>query len=226
MDTQKVKYEYNSSVIGQRIRKLREKQKLTQAELAEKVDKSTTTIGSIESGYGQNDKPYTPSIELMAKIAIALNTSVDDLIGLNSNKDTSALTDQQKFDIIKDFITLVNPEFELQPYTVEETEMDYSSGYPDTFETTHYKSSLNINSEILTIYLKKYYECIQPGITTDNEETKQKIMVLLLKDFNEKTSKAVTFDKNEMVLDFGCEIENGDFTFPYDDVLSNEGIPF
>ena len=209
----------NKYVIGNKIKERLNKIGMKRSELIEKVDTSPQTMNAIEKGSNTN-------IELMANIALVLGTTVDYLLGLDDKKDTSALTDTQKFNIIKDFINLVNPEFELQPYTVEETEIDYSSGYPDTYEVTHYKSSLNIKSEILTIYLKKYYECIQPGITTDNEETKQKIKQLLLKDFNEKTSKAVTFDKNEMVLDFGCEIENGDFTFPYDDVLSNEGIPF
>lgn len=230
MDTQKVKYEYNSSVIGQRIRKLREKQKLTQAELAEKVEKSTTTIGSIESGYGQNGRPYTPSIELMAKIAIALNTSVDDLIGLNSNKDTSALTDQQKFDIIKDFITLVNPEFELQPYTVEETEIDFSSGYPDTYETTHYKSSLIINSEILTIYLSEYYDCINPGISTDKVATKEKILRLLLDDFNNKMAEAVSFNGKELILNKGYSTLKANIINDYSDITDDESdeetVPF
>jgi|GEM_PF-5552161 len=201
----------NKYVIGNKIKERLNKIGMKRSELIKKVDTSPQTMNAIEKGSNTN-------IELMANIALVLGTTVDYLLGLDDNKDTSALTDTQKFNIIKDFINLVNPEFELQPYTVEETEMDYSSGYPDTYEVTHYKSSLNINSEILTIYLKKYYECIQPGITTDNEETKQKIKQLLLKDFNEKTSEAVTFDGNRMILNDCYEIFNEDFHFG--------GVPF
>lgn len=201
----------NKYVIGNKIKERLNKIGMKRSELIDKVDTSPQTMNAIEKGSNTN-------IELMANIALVLGTTVDYLLGLDDKKDTSALTDTQKFNIIKDFINLVNPEFELQPYTVEETEIDYSSGYPDTYEVTHYKSSLNINSEILTIYLKKYYECIQPDITTDNEETKQKIKQLLLKDFNEKTSEAVTFDGNRMILNDCYEIFNKDFHFG--------GVPF
>jgi transcriptional regulator with XRE-family HTH domain len=57
------------------IKKLREKQKLSQEKLARLADVSNNTIVNIEAGKQNN-----PTIETLKKIAKALNTPIEDLI--------------------------------------------------------------------------------------------------------------------------------------------------
>lgn len=64
----------NQKAIGQRIKKAREKKKLTQEQLAELVDLSPMHISVIERGA----KP--PKLETLVNIANALGVSTDTLL--------------------------------------------------------------------------------------------------------------------------------------------------
>ncbi len=57
------------------VRKLREKNRLSQEKLARLADVSNNTIVNIEAGKQKN-----PTIDTLRKIAKALETSVDNLI--------------------------------------------------------------------------------------------------------------------------------------------------
>jgi putative transcriptional regulator len=59
-----------------RLREVRTRRNLTQAELAEKVDVSRKTINTVENGV------FIPSTELALKLARALKTTVEDLFQL------------------------------------------------------------------------------------------------------------------------------------------------
>jgi len=61
--------------IGDNIKKLRAKLNLTQDDLARKSDVKYTTLSKIESGVVTK-----PTVHIMAKIAKALNTSIEDLL--------------------------------------------------------------------------------------------------------------------------------------------------
>jgi transcriptional regulator with XRE-family HTH domain len=61
--------------IGQRIKKIRNKMKLTQEALARKADIPYTTLVKIESDVVKN-----PSIDTVKKIAKGLEITVDELI--------------------------------------------------------------------------------------------------------------------------------------------------
>jgi len=76
------------SALGKRIRAERQKNKLTQAELAEKVNVTTAFIGQIERG----ERKF--SIEALVEIACALNISIDYLLRDNMNQnDNSAISE-------------------------------------------------------------------------------------------------------------------------------------
>ena len=62
------------SAIGYRLRQRRLEQRLTQAQLSERVDVSLSFIGQIERGE------KVPSLETMAKLAQALETSLDFIV--------------------------------------------------------------------------------------------------------------------------------------------------
>ena len=65
----------NKSTIADNIKKYRNKLDVSQDRLSKLADVTYNTIIKIESGANKN-----PTIETLAKIAKALNVSVDDLI--------------------------------------------------------------------------------------------------------------------------------------------------
>ena len=65
----------NKSTIAENIKKYRQKMGISQDRLSKIADITYNTIIKIESGANKN-----PTIETLAKIAKALNATVDDLI--------------------------------------------------------------------------------------------------------------------------------------------------
>ena len=65
----------NKSTIADNIKKYRQKMGISQDRLSKIADVTYNTIIKIESGANKN-----PTIETLAKIAKALNATVDDLI--------------------------------------------------------------------------------------------------------------------------------------------------
>jgi len=59
--------------LARNVQKMRKKSGLTQEQLAEKIGKSATWVGYIESGY------RIPNLKLLYKIASALGIKVSDL---------------------------------------------------------------------------------------------------------------------------------------------------
>lgn len=71
----------NYTVMGKNIARIRNKNLLTQEQLAEKIDVSTVFISQIETAVRK------PSLETIYKISIVLNTTIDALVG-NDNLQT------------------------------------------------------------------------------------------------------------------------------------------
>lgn len=59
---------------GERVKKLRKEKNLTQAQLAEKIDRDERTIVAIETGT------RNPTLNTIHKIAQALNISLSELL--------------------------------------------------------------------------------------------------------------------------------------------------
>lgn len=70
-----MKSQNNNETIGDKIKQLRNKQGLTQDELARKSDLPYTTLTKIESNVITK-----PTIQTVMKIAKGLNITIDDLI--------------------------------------------------------------------------------------------------------------------------------------------------
>ena len=70
-----MKSQNNNETIGDKIKQLRNKQGLTQDELARKADLPYTTLTKIESNVITK-----PTIQTVIKIAKGLGISIDDLI--------------------------------------------------------------------------------------------------------------------------------------------------
>lgn len=76
--------------IGERIKELRTRLKLTQSDLAAKVGLTYIQIGRYEA------KKATPSSDVLQKLAIALNTTTDFLMNGSSDQAASdQLTDKE-----------------------------------------------------------------------------------------------------------------------------------
>lgn len=73
-----------------KLRELRKKHKLTQAQLAQKLFMSQNCYSSYENGRTE------PNIEMLCKIANFYNVSVDYLIGHENNNILGFLNDDQK----------------------------------------------------------------------------------------------------------------------------------
>ena len=70
--------------LGQNISALRKKRGLSQAQLAEKLDIGTSTLGMYETNKRE------PSYETLLNIANFFNTSVDELLGRNTNTKSAS----------------------------------------------------------------------------------------------------------------------------------------
>lgn len=74
-----------NKVFGKRIKELRERKKLTQEKLAEKVGLDLQTISRIETGY------YFTSFENLEKLADALDVTMADLFNFGHVKPKEEL---------------------------------------------------------------------------------------------------------------------------------------
>lgn len=74
-----------NKVFGKRIKELRERKKLTQERLAEKVGLDLQTISRIETGY------YFTSFENLEKLANALDVTMADLFNFGHLKTKEEL---------------------------------------------------------------------------------------------------------------------------------------
>lgn len=91
----------NYDLMGRNIAIARNKNHLTQEQLAEKIDVSTVFISQIETAVRK------PSLETIYKISIALNTTVDRLLGnstLDAKYDEIAKLLKDKNDVELNFI--------------------------------------------------------------------------------------------------------------------------
>ncbi|MDD5506086.1 MAG: helix-turn-helix transcriptional regulator [Candidatus Omnitrophica bacterium] len=68
-------------MLGQNIRKLRLKKGLSQEKLARLADIANATLVKIELGVAKE-----PTITTVTKIALALNISIDELVGKIKNR--------------------------------------------------------------------------------------------------------------------------------------------
>lgn len=88
--------------IGEIIKNARKKLKLTQAELAEKIDMSEKNLGNIEKG-----KQF-PQINNFFRLLEVLNLSLDDF-GVNSNNEF----DEKRENLIQKIYLLGDAEIEI-----------------------------------------------------------------------------------------------------------------
>lgn len=65
-------------VMGRNIARIRNKNHMTQEQLAEKIDVSTVFVSQVETAVRK------PSLETIYKISMALNTTIDTLVGNDS----------------------------------------------------------------------------------------------------------------------------------------------
>ncbi|MGG0794567.1 helix-turn-helix domain-containing protein [Brevibacillus laterosporus] len=74
-------------MLSQRLRNSRKAKKLTQEQLAHKVQTKKTTISNYETGYS------TPSNEMLKDLANTLDVSVDYLLGRTDDTNNNVLMD-------------------------------------------------------------------------------------------------------------------------------------
>lgn len=70
------------SLFGARLKQMRERRRLTQHELAERADTAYNTIWRLERG-----RRHTTTVEVGARLARALHTSLDYLAGIYDERE-------------------------------------------------------------------------------------------------------------------------------------------
>ncbi len=89
----------SSNIFGNKLKSLRLRAGLTQAQLAGQLNISASTVGMYEQGRREPDN------DTLSKLCLALNTSVDYLLGINKNIYS---TNNLEVDvIISDFINFL-----------------------------------------------------------------------------------------------------------------------
>ncbi|MFV3013495.1 helix-turn-helix domain-containing protein [Clostridium botulinum] len=88
------------SILGDSIKELREKNKLTLKELADKSGVGQSTINDIEKGKAQN-----PKAETLSKLANVFNISVDELLFKKWNEKSSQLKEETELFETGEFTT-------------------------------------------------------------------------------------------------------------------------
>jgi transcriptional regulator with XRE-family HTH domain len=102
------------SVIGNRLKRLRQDRGLTQKQLADWLEINRSYLSQIENGHIDS-----VGSEILGRVAQLLRTTTDYLIGLTSNPlprdDTTAPSTQLEYDLLDEFRKL---EFEEQRYAL------------------------------------------------------------------------------------------------------------
>lgn len=94
-----------NNILSERIKELRAIKGLTQKEFAEKINVSTVSVSSYETGV------KTPSLDIIISIAKNYNISIDWLCGLSDNMAPDNYITTYK-DLFKLFITLLDVRYE------------------------------------------------------------------------------------------------------------------
>ena len=81
---------YNLDLIGQKIKDIRKRKKISQEKLAEMVDMNHRSIVRLENSYSK------PSIETLEKIANALNVNICDFFETETIKNRAQIIDDIK----------------------------------------------------------------------------------------------------------------------------------
>lgn len=86
---------------GERLRRLRSAEGITQAELGRRIGRTVTAISKYESGA------MKPTLEIAVELAFQLKVTLDELFGYEnkSNVSTFGLTDEQK-EIVAQLVAL------------------------------------------------------------------------------------------------------------------------
>lgn len=85
-------YKLDLQLFGRRVRDYRKMQGLTQEKLAEVAELSVPYISRIEKGAKR------ASVGTLIKLAVALDVTVDDLLGIHPKSDSTADVQQLFFD--------------------------------------------------------------------------------------------------------------------------------
>lgn len=135
-------------LLGKRIKELRNRHKLTQTELAEKVGVTKSTVAAYENDSRQ------PSYEVLIKMAEVFKVSIDSLL-LNRSENTIDVSglNQDQIIMLKQMISSFKQsnmidKFRLkEPSEYERLSMRYSDTNNGNNQNTNTKNNIKNNSE-------------------------------------------------------------------------------
>ncbi len=184
-DIVKIDYSYNTEACI-KIRQAMKNKGYTQEKLAEIVGTSKQTITNILKGS-------MPKIENLAKIAITLDLSIDELLGIAQSKQKSKKSDSYYFEAIKSFVEISKCRLCIDMIP-----------RPDDLAPSA-SLSLSIDSNELAYYIQEYNERLNL-INVLTPETKDHLKNVIIEDFDKMMSKDYEFNNNLDMIEIKDEI--------------------
>lgn len=120
----------NKGVFAQRLREARQKKKMTQAELAERINASPATISAYEHEDSQKGK--NPSLSNAQDIALVLGVSLDWLCGIEEKAESITADTLSPAVWLRYFLTLI----ESEPFTWRVEQKKEKNEYAYLFTTS------------------------------------------------------------------------------------------
>lgn len=196
-DIVKIDYSYNTEACI-KIRQAMKNKGYTQENLAEIVGTSKQTITNILKGS-------MPKIENLAKIAITLDLSIDELLGIAQSKQKSKKSDSYYFEAIKSFVEISKCRLCIDMIPMPGDLAPSAS------------LSLIIDSNELAYYIQEYNERLHL-INVLTPETKDHLKNVIIEDFDKMMSKDYEFNNNLDMIEIKDEIFSYLYSYSHDKI--------
>lgn len=196
-DIVKIDYSYNTEACI-KIRQAMKNKGYTQEKLAEIVGTSKQTITNILKGS-------MPKIENLAKIAITLDLSIDELLGIAQSKQKSKKSDSYYFEAIKSFVEISKCRLCIDMIPL-----------PDDLAPSA-SLSLIIDSNELAYYIQEYNERLNL-INVLSPETKDHLKNVIIEDFDKMMSMDYEFNNNLDMIEIKDEIFSYLYSYSHDKI--------
>ena len=172
-------FEKRKNKMGDIIQAERKKKNLTQDDLAALVGASKATISNYENGKNTQKS----EIDILVRIAIALDLSLDELLGLDKAKESNNKSDEYYFDAIKTFVDISDCDLVFDTYVNAE------------------HIYLEIHKPQLAYYIQEYKKRAKYIDFVSDQELQSVVINALISDFDKKVSDDYTIIANKFLSD-------------------------
>ena len=212
-------YQLNVKDMGNKIKLARAKAGLTQQQLANAVGVSKTTISNIENDGTQSGG----NITLIASIAVALNTSLDEICGINSRPAES-----NEQDIKNKILNAIKTLIDLDKSQIRLSKRNAS------FDDDIVNLNITISDTGLAYFAQEYNNALKTIEVNRNTEYYEDIKTTIMNAFECRFIDMKLDRQNYYSFDrekghFEISGDNDNVTITLDDfveIMADNGVPF